>query len=74
LHFVDDEQDAVPIAHLPQARQETVGRDDVTALSMHRLYEDRGDVLRRQCLRQDRLFEVGDNCLARLLGALLLEK
>jgi hypothetical protein len=74
LHFVDDEQDAVPIAHLSQARQEAVGRDDVTALSMDRLYEDRGDVLRRQCLRQDRLFEVGDNCLARLLGALLLEK
>ena len=45
LHLVGDEQDAVLVAELPQPGQEAGRRDDVAALALDRLDEDRRDLL-----------------------------
>src|SRR2546421_5054795 len=43
LHFVENQQNAVAIAQLAQARQKSVGRYYVATLALNRLDQDRGD-------------------------------
>jgi hypothetical protein len=46
LHLVEDEEDAVLVAELAECAEEAGGRDDVPALPLDWLDEDRGDVAR----------------------------
>jgi len=48
LHLVGDEQDAVPVAQLAQAREKVRRRYDVAAFALDRLDQDRGDLFGRQ--------------------------
>src|SRR5205823_14722578 len=48
LHFIGHQQNAVLIADAPQLLQELGGSDNVSALALHRLNEDCGNLLRRQ--------------------------
>ena len=56
LHLVDDEHDPGVVAEPPQAGHELLRRDDEAALALHRLDDDRRDVLGRD-LRQQRALE-----------------
>jgi len=40
LHFIDNEQDTVPVADATQFLHERRGRDDVAAFALHGLNED----------------------------------
>ena len=54
LDLVGDEQDAVLVADPAQALEEAVLGDDVAALALDRLDDDRGDLVgRRQLVEQD---------------------
>ena len=46
LHLVGDEHDAVRGAEVAQLAEPARGRDDVAALALDRLDDDRGDVAR----------------------------
>ena len=59
LHLVDDEHDAVLVADPADACEEFLRRHDESALPLHRLDHDRGDVLARNC-RNQRALECGD--------------
>src|SRR6267378_4644327 len=43
LHFIENQQNAVPIAQLAQARQKSIGRYYVATLALNRLDQDGGD-------------------------------
>ncbi len=58
LDLVGDEDDAVPVADLAQARQEGVVRDDVAALALDGLDEDRRELLGGHEALEDALLEL----------------
>ena len=58
LDLVGDEQDPVPVADLAQALEEAVLGDDVAALALDRLDDDRGDLVGRDQLVEQDLVEV----------------
>src|SRR6185295_3518181 len=43
LHFIENQQNAVAIAELAQARQKSIGRYQVATFALNRLDQDRGD-------------------------------
>src|SRR5262249_5590194 len=55
LHFVEDEQDAVLVADAAQPQEELWPGDDVAALALDGLDEDRGDLLGRDAVLEQRL-------------------
>ena len=57
LDLVGDEQAAVLVADAAQALEEAVLRDDVPALALDRLEDDRGDLVRRRQLVEQDLIE-----------------
>src|SRR5437762_2077999 len=57
LHLVADEQDAVAIADRAQVLQVARRRDDVAALSLDRLDENRRDAVGRHLLGEQLLFD-----------------
>ena len=58
LHFVEDQQNAVPVAQRAQALQEAIRRHQVTALALDRLDQDRRDFVRRHVAREQHLLDV----------------
>ena len=57
LDLVGDEQDPVPVADLAQTLEEAVLRDDVAALALDRLDDDRRDLVGRSELVEQDLVE-----------------
>ncbi len=70
LHLVEHQQDAVLVAALAQALEPRDRRDDVAALTEHRLDDHRGDGVRRRLQRQQLVeaasVELGAPALAEL--------
>ena len=58
LHLVEHEQDAVLVAQPPQVGEPAGGRDDVAALALDRLDEDRRHVARVGELAEQHLLDV----------------
>ena len=68
LHFVEDQQDAVAVAEIPQALKKAVGRYQITALALKRLDENAGHLARRHVGLEEHVFDVVQDGLA-LIGA-----
>ena len=64
LDLVGDEQDPVAVAQLAQARQEVVLGDDVAALALDRLDDDRGELVGRHQALEDALLELVEALVA----------
>ena len=58
LHFVEDQQNAVPVAQRAQSLQEAVRRHEVTALALDRLDQNRRDFVRRHVADEQHLLDV----------------
>ena len=64
LHFIKDQQNAVPIAQLAQTRQKSIGRHQIAALALNRFDQDRGDFACRHIADEQYVFNVIENRLA----------
>ena len=57
LHFVNNDGDAVLVGNLLQAWEEVLIRNDVAALALHWLHNERGDLVTWNCSRNDALLK-----------------
>src|SRR5947208_15419098 len=68
LHFIENQQNAVPIAQLAQARQKSIGRYYVATLALNRLDQDGGDFAGRHVADEQAVLNIVKDGLTLILA------